>query len=83
MSDGRTVRMEGKGGINPERLAWHDAKKKPVIVEATPMPGPFEVDTMEGTMQGDTGDVLIRGVKGELYPCDAEVFYETYEVLDA
>ena len=82
MSDGRTVRMDGRE-IDPEDLAWHDARKKPVVVNATPMPAPFEVETLEGTMQGDQGDILIEGVKGELYPCDADVFYETYEVLDA
>lgn len=80
MSDGRTVRMGGEK-IDPERLVWEDAKKKPVVVQATPMPAPFEVDTLEGTMSGDAGDVLIRGVEGELYPCDADIFYQTYEVL--
>jgi len=29
-------------------------------------------------MEGEAGDVLIRGVEGELYPCDADVFYQTY-----
>ena len=27
------------------------------------------------------GDWIIRGVKGEYYPCDNEVFVETYEVV--
>jgi len=80
-SDGRTVRMDGQE-IDPSDLSWHDARKKPVIVQATPMPAPFEVETMEGTMSGDTGDVLIRGVEEELYPCAADVFYQTYDVLD-
>lgn len=78
----RVVRMDGRGEIDPSVLAWHDARKRPVAVEATPMPAPFEVDTPEGTMEGDAGDVLIRGVKGELYPCDADVFYETYDVVE-
>ena len=29
-------------------------------------------------MQGDAGDMLIRGLKGEYYPCDKEVFEQTY-----
>jgi len=82
MSDERTVRMDGQE-IDPENLAWHDARKKPVVVNATPMPAPFEVETLEGTMRGDQGDILIEGVEGELYPCDAGIFYETYEVLTA
>jgi len=79
MSD-RRVSLDGDE-IDPDDLAWHDAKKKPVVVQATPMPAPFTVETKEGTMQGDTGDVLIKGVEGELYPCDAKIFGETYELV--
>ena len=25
---------------------------------------------------------IIRGTKGEYYPCDAEVFYQKYELID-
>ena len=78
----RTVRMEDRGEIDVADLGWQSARKQPVVVEATPMPGPFEVETMEGTMEGDAGDVLIRGVGGELYPCDSEVFAQTYELVD-
>jgi len=81
MSDNRSVVMEGRGEIDADVLGWNDAKKKPVVVEATPMPAPFEVETKEGTMKGDAGDVLIRGVEGELYPCDKEIFAKTYELL--
>lgn len=66
--------------INEDNLSWHKARKEPVEVEATPMPAPFEVETMEGTMEGKEGDILVRGIKGELYPVDADIFYETYEV---
>jgi len=79
MSD-RRVSMDGEE-INPDDLAWNDARKKPVVVEATPMPAPFTVETKEGTMEGDTGDVLIRGVEGELYPCDSDIFAQTYELV--
>jgi len=77
MSDGRTVRMDGTE-INPDELSWREFHKKPVQIEATPMPTQFTVETLEGTMEGSRGDVLICGVEGELYPCDAEIFYQTY-----
>jgi len=35
--------------------------------------------TLEGTMGANTGDYIIRGVKGELYACKEDIFYETYE----
>jgi len=80
--DERTVRMQDRGEIDTDNLAWMDARKKPVVVDATPMPAPFTVETLEGTMEGDEGDILIRGVEGELYPCDSSIFYDTYEVLN-
>lgn len=39
----------------------------------------FMVATLEGTMTGIVGDWLIRGVKGELYPCKPDIFAATYE----
>jgi len=41
--------------------------------------GDFDVKTLEGTMAGRRGDYIIRGVKGELYPCKPEIFELTYE----
>ena len=35
--------------------------------------------TLEGTMQADPGDWIIRGVKGEFYPCKPDIFEVTYE----
>lgn len=35
--------------------------------------------TLEGIMRADPGDWIIRGVKGELYPCKPNIFAATYE----
>lgn len=35
--------------------------------------------TLEGTMRADAGDYVIKGVKGELYPCKPDIFEQTYE----
>jgi len=37
------------------------------------------IKTLEGVMKAEKGTWIIRGVKGELYPCKAEIFEETYE----
>ena len=37
------------------------------------------IKTLEGTMQAKIGDWVIRGVKGEFYPCKDEVFRVSYE----
>lgn len=38
-----------------------------------------EIETLEGTMTAETGDFIIRGVQGELYPCKPDIFEATYE----
>jgi hypothetical protein len=38
-----------------------------------------EVVTLEGTMEGGVDDWIIRGVKGEIYPCKPDIFAATYD----
>ena len=40
------------------------------------------IETLEGTMRGDVGDYIIKGLKGELYPCKPDVFEKKYERID-
>lgn len=42
----------------------------------------FVITTLEGTMHVSLGDWIIRGVKGELYPCKPDIFDATYEKVD-
>jgi hypothetical protein len=47
--------------------------------------GAFEliaIDTLEGTMYANPGDWIIRGVKGEFYPCKSDIFDATYEKVE-
>lgn len=37
------------------------------------------IDTLEGTHRANPGDWIIRGIKGELYPCKPDIFAKTYE----
>ena len=37
--------------------------------------------TLEGTMKADKGDWIIKGVKGECYPCKPDIFEITYEAV--
>jgi len=39
----------------------------------------YLIPTLEGTMAFRRGDMLITGVKGEIYPCKADIFAATYE----
>lgn len=42
-------------------------------------PEHIAVDTMEGTMRAGVRWWVIRGIKGEFYPCDAAVFQDSYD----
>lgn len=41
--------------------------------------GVILVNTLEGLMRAEPLDWLIRGVKGEVYPCKPDIFEATYE----
>ena len=43
----------------------------------------LNIPTLEGLMLGIEGDWIIRGVKGELYPCKPDIFAATYEPVEA
>ena len=39
----------------------------------------LRIHTLEGMMTADLGDWIIKGVKGEFYPCKPDIFEATYE----
>ena len=50
------------------------------MIYATRITHPFQVHTLEGVMRGEPGDWLVKGVKGEFYPCKDDIFKATYDV---
>jgi len=40
-----------------------------------------EMKTLEGTMIGNGGDYIIKGIQGEIYPCKSDIFEMTYELV--
>ena len=41
--------------------------------------GVLIIKTLEGDMVASTGDYIIRGLRGEYYPCTPDVFQKKYE----
>ena len=39
------------------------------------------IPTLEGIMRCKVNNYVIKGVRGEFYPCDIEIFEETYEEI--
>jgi hypothetical protein len=54
-------------------------RKKPVVIEAALVTEMLRIETLEGVMIANVGDYIIRGVKGELYPCKPDIFVASYE----
>lgn len=42
----------------------------------------FYINTLEGVMTADLNDWIIRGIKGEIYPCKPDIFEATYEKVE-
>lgn len=42
----------------------------------------LNIHTLEGTHHATPGDWIIRGVKGEFYPCKPDIFAATYEQVE-
>ena len=42
---------------------------------------PMFIGTLEGVHKASPGDYIIKGIKGEFYPCKPDIFEATYERL--
>ena len=47
---------------------------------ATPA-GNVAIRTLEGWLWASVGDYIIKGIRGEFYPCKPDVFQDSYEVI--
>lgn len=51
-------------------------------IDHSKVEGGLVIKTLEGEHIASIGDYIIKGVKGEFYPCKKEIFEETYEIVD-
>ena len=65
----------------PEVEAWIGAGCKGHYDPTGKLDG-FAIATLEGVMLANLGDWIIRGVKGEFYPCKPDIFKASYEVVE-
>ena len=40
------------------------------------------IPTLEGNHIASVGDYIIKGVKGEFYPCKPDIFWQTYDLVE-
>ena len=58
--------------------AWLQEAWDEGVVHLHPVHRLLLIETSEGTMEAQSGDWIIRGIKGELYPCKPDIFAATY-----
>ena len=44
--------------------------------------GGLVIKTLEGEHKASVGDMIIKGIAGEFYPCKPEIFAATYELTE-
>lgn len=64
---------------DPTDRPWKRARKRPVWIEYREAGHGEVINTREGTLMAQPGDLIIRGVEGEMYPIGREIFEKTYE----
>lgn len=85
------VKKYEKKPVQVEALQWDGQNYQEVsdfleevvngsVVLSSQSPEVF-INTLEGIMKAKIGDYIIKGVKGEFYPCDEEIFHLTYTEL--
>ena len=55
--------------------------KKPIIIEAYQTSHEIEIKTINGPVTAKKGDYILTDAKGKQYPCDKEIFEETYDEI--
>lgn len=45
-------------------------------------PPSIYISTLEGVMEAQPGDFIIKGVAGEFYPCKRSIFTDTYDRIE-
>jgi len=71
-----------KGSVVIEAWQFSDTKAGFDDLKAKGIPLHCFIPTLEGNMCISDGDWIIRGVKGEFYPCKPDIFEATYEKAD-
>ena len=67
-------------GINITEVESFVGAKLPIVclsVEDTQL----VIPTLEGDMKASKGDYIIKGIKGEFYPCKPDIFKQSYNMI--
>ena len=76
--------------VEIEAVKWEATEKSWQEIKSMgcdPLPGEmgsesFFIETLEGKMRASKGDYIIKGLKGEFYPCKPDIFEIKYELIN-
>jgi hypothetical protein len=69
------IQWDGTNGADID--IWSSGQVEPTET------GSLMIATLEGILEVSLNDWIIKGIKGEFYPCKPDIFEATYEVVDA
>lgn len=68
-----------------EAILWNRANPEAIVAfcgSACYFEGPeLFITTLEGNHHASPGDYIIKGIKGEFYPCKPDIFEKSYELI--
>ena len=66
-----------------EEPSWFESKEILIDYDENGVVVKGCIHTLEGDMWFQEGDYVIKGIKGELYPCKGHIFEETYNEINS
>lgn len=73
------MKYNGGRSADQDLIDWIETGNRRCVVHATHL----VIATLEGDMIASPGDWIIKGIKGEFYPCKPDIFEATYEPVEA
>lgn len=78
-----SIQATGTPESNREIIDWCRGSNTPATMDHHPDIGNcLSIATLEGAHWVTPGDYIIKGVKGEFYPCKPDIFEMTYEFVE-
>lgn len=76
------IQFDGSSISGDKISSWSDKKVWKNTSGFGEYLGSLSINTLEGVMTASEGDYIIKGIKGEFYPCKPDIFEATYEKVD-
>lgn len=79
-----------KNPVEIDAMQWIKGETDPLLIfmmsddidDMCMIDGELMINTLEGLMKVSDRDYVIKGIKGEIYPCNPDIFEQTYEKVE-